>query len=254
VVTNLLTLKGRLGAVPIVMPILGNLSEFPLPEVLLLIGTRTGRLRLLDVPEFGIMDIDFSNGEVQAMHLGAQTFTVAEEMVAKLSAVVQSQAGMFEFNLQPVASIQRERPLMVNSLVMSLVCHVDEQLVRQQLAMSPKHWYILEPCAPDVWIEPELNAFFIQSRSHLASGVYLKDLARLMGLEVAQVHQSLTNLRLLGLIRLVDGMESPVDPIQVEVEEKVSRRSNDFLRAQRATSVISKITSRLPEVTVKKLS
>ncbi|HUB66693.1 MAG TPA: hypothetical protein VL981_04335, partial [Candidatus Methylacidiphilales bacterium] len=74
------------------------------------------------------MDIDISNGEVQGMHLGGQSFTIAEEMVAKLSAVVQSQAGMFEFNLQPVASIARERPLMVNSLVMSLVCHVDEQL------------------------------------------------------------------------------------------------------------------------------
>ena len=33
------------------MPIVGNLSEFPLPEVLILIGLRTGRLRLLDVPE-----------------------------------------------------------------------------------------------------------------------------------------------------------------------------------------------------------
>ena len=77
------------------MPIIGNLSEFPLPEVLLLIGVRTGRLRLLDVPEFGIMDFDFSNGEAQAMHLGSKTLTEAGEMIEKLSAVVQARASMF---------------------------------------------------------------------------------------------------------------------------------------------------------------
>jgi len=62
------------------MPILGDLSEFPLPEVLLLIGVRTGRLRLLDVPEFGIMDVDFSNGEVQSMHMGKKNFHRSERL------------------------------------------------------------------------------------------------------------------------------------------------------------------------------
>ena len=235
------------------MPILGNLSEFPLPEVLLLIGTRTGRLRLLDVPEFGIMDVDFSNGEVQAMRLGGQTLTAAEDMVAKLSAVVQSQAGMFEFSLHPVASVSRAQPVMTNHLVMSLVYHVDEQLLRQQMAMSPQHGYILEVNPPQVWIEPELNVFFLQARPHLASGTHLDHLAELLGLDVAQTHQNLTNLRLLGLVKLIDGSEGPMAPAKVEVQEKVSRMSNDFLRAQRAASEINKVTSRLPAVTVKKL-
>lgn len=242
----------RLAAV-IHMPILGNLSEFPLPEVLLLIGTRTGRLRLLDVPEFGIMDLDFSNSEVQAMHLGGQTLTLAEEMVAKLSAVVQSQSGMFEFRLQPVSSVPREQPIVVNQLVMSLVYHVDEQLLHQQRAISPKHWYILEVYPPEVWIEPELNVFFLQARPHLVSGIHLDQLSELLGLDVSLAHQNLTNLRLLGLIKLIDGSEGPLAPAKVEVEEKVSRMTNDFLRAQRAASEINKISSRLPAVTVKKL-
>jgi hypothetical protein len=234
------------------MPILGNLSEFPLPEVLLLIGTRTGRLRLLDVPEFGIMDVDFSNGEVQALHLGGQSLTVAEEMVAKLSAVVQAQAGMFEFRLCPVSSVARERPVLVNHLVMALVYHVDEQLLREQRAMSPKHWYILEESPPDVWIEPELNGFFLQAQPHLVAGIHLDELAQCLGLEVSQTYQNLTNLRLLGLIKLIDGDSSPAST-KAEVQEKVSRMSNDFLRAQRAATEIKKVTSRLPLVTMKKM-
>src|SRR5882757_973760 len=104
------------------MPILGNLSEFPLPEILLLIGTRTGRLRLLVVPEFGMMEIDFSNGEAQTMHLGDRSLTESEDMIGKMSAVVQAQSGMFEFRLQPVASVTRQHPLLMNQLVISLVC------------------------------------------------------------------------------------------------------------------------------------
>jgi hypothetical protein len=235
------------------MPILGNLSEFPLPEVLLLIGTRTGRLRLLDVPEFGMMEVDFSNGEVQALHLGGQTLTEAQEMVTKLSAVVQAQGGMFEFRLHPVSSVAREQPILVSHLVMSLVYDVDEQLHRQQKAMSPKHWYIIEDCAPDVWIEPELNDFFHHARPYLVPGIHLDELAQLMGLEVSLVHQNLTNLRLLGLIKQIDGETELPESDKVEVHEKVSRMSNDFLRAQRAANEIKKLTSRLPAVTVKKM-
>jgi hypothetical protein len=235
------------------MPILGNLSEFPLPEVLLLIGTRTGSLRLLDVPEFGMMEVDFSNGEVQTLHLGGQTLTEAKEMVSKLSAVVQAQGGMFEFRLHPVSSVSREQPILVNHLVMSLVHDVDEQLHRQQMAMSPKHWYIIEECVPDIWIEPELNDFFHRARPYLVAGIHLDELAQLMGLEVALVHQNLTNLRLLGLIKLIDGEAEPSASDKVAVQEKVSRMSNDFLRAQRAANEIKKLTSRLPAVTVKKM-
>jgi hypothetical protein len=236
------------------MPILGNLSEFPLPEVLLLIGARTGRLRLLDVPEFGIMDIDFSNGEVQAMHMGGKTFTVGEDMIAKLSSVVQSQAGMFEFRLHPVTSIAREKALLVNHLVMSLVYHVDEQLLLERKAMSPKHRYALEDSPPEVWIEPELNVFFDQARPHLAVGICVDELSERMGFDVSHTHQNLTNLRLLGLIRLVEASEVPVAPTKIEVEDKVSRMSNDFRRAQRAASEINKITSCLPAVTVKRMT
>jgi len=227
------------------MPIVGNLSEFPLPEVLLLIGVRTGRLRLLDVPEFGILDIDFSEGEAQAMHMGAKTFTEAGEMIEKLSAVVQAEGGIFEFRHFPVIPVARPRPLLINQLVMSLVCYVDEQMAREKALTSPHYWYVLEVTQPDIWIEPDLNAFFIRARSFLATGVHLNNLAERLKLDVSVVHQNLTNLRLLGQIKMVDGAET-VPLAQIEVEEKVARKSNEFLRASRVASEIKKITGKLP--------
>lgn len=229
------------------MPILGNLSEFPLPEVLLLIGGRTGRLRLLDVPEFGIMDVDFSNGEVQTMSLGAAIFTESKDMIDKLSAVVQAQGGMFEFRLLPVASVSRGIPLMVNELVMSLVCHVDEQVARQRTLTTPEQRYVLVSPQPEIWIEPELNHFFQSARQFLTLGISLSDLANSLGQEVENVHKNLTNLRLLGLIDLLNvGDTAQINGLNVQ--EKVSRKSNEFLRASRVASEIKRITSRLPAV------
>ena len=226
------------------MPILGNLSEFPLPEVLLLIGTRTGRLRLLDVPEFGVMDIDFSEGEVHAMHIGKTTLTESQSMTAKLSAVVQAQAGMFEFKIHRIDSVSRAQPLMVNELVISLVCYVDEQIARQNMPDSPHNWYMLEFPQPEIWIEPELHEFFLKARHYLVTGVHCDDLAEKLKLKVPEVHKSLTNLRLLGLIKMVDGAET-VQISEIDMEEQVARKSNEFLRAARAVHELKKITGRI---------
>lgn len=229
------------------MPILGNLSEFPLPEILLLIGQRTGRLRLLDVPEFGIMDIDFSGGEVHALHLGGQTLTESGDLLAKLSAVVQAQGGMFEFRLHPVASVTRHQPLFINQLVMSLVCYVDEQLARQQTVAPSGHQYVLENPLPEIWIEPELNVFFIAAYPYLVDGTYLDDLAKRLSMDVSSIHINLTNLRLLGLIKLVDKGDT-VQLAEMEVQEKISRKSNEFLRASRVANEIHKISKGLPRI------
>ena len=227
------------------MPILGNLSEFPLPEVLLLIGARTGRLRLLDVPEFGVLDIDFFNGKAEAMHMGTTTFTDIAEMIDKLGAVVQAQGGMFEFRLQSVVPVDRSRPLMVNELVMSLVCHVDQQVARLKATASPNIWYVLEVSQPDIWIEPELNSFFIAARTYLVKGVHVDDLAEKMGLNVSVVHKNLTNLRLLGQIKMVEGAET-VPLGGVNVKEEISRKSTEFQRASQATGRLKKLTSKVP--------
>jgi hypothetical protein len=229
------------------MPIVGNLSEFPLPEVLLLIGVRTGRLRLLDVPEFGILDVDLSNGEVQAMHMGGRHFTEAGDMIEKLSAVVQAQGGMFEFRLHPVAEITRPRPLVVNHLVMSLVCHVDELVARQQADASNNHWYKLVSPQPEIWIEPDLHSFFLAASSHLLSGIQLEELANRLQISVNVVQQNLGNLRLLGLVKLTDG----TDTVRLEggnLQEQVSRKSNEFLRASRAVGEMKRVTGTLPTV------
>ena len=159
------------------MPIVGNLSEFPLPEVLLLIGQRTGRLRLLDVPEFGVLDLDISNGAVQAMRVGADTITETRKMLDKLGAIVQSQCGMFEFRLVPVSVMVHLQALTIHDLAMKLVCYVDEQAAKlRQDATRECHRLVIPQ--PEIWMEPELNQFFQAAIPLLSLGAPLEALAQ----------------------------------------------------------------------------
>ena len=227
------------------MPILGNLSEFPLPEVLLLIGSRTGRLRLLDVPEFGMIEIDFFNGEVHSLYIGNKTLTEIADLVEKLSAVVQVNDGMFEFKMHSVIPVPRPSPLTITQLVMSLVCYVDEQVAREQAA--PQNWYMMEVPEPEIWIEPELHEFLAVARPALKSGAYRDELAEKLKMDPAVVHKNLTNLRLLGYVKMIDGVET-VPLNGVTVQEHVSRKTSEYLRASRAAGELQRISGRLPKI------
>jgi hypothetical protein len=105
------------------MPLVGNLTEFPLPEVLLLIGSRTGRLRLYDAPEIVPIEMDLSEGQAHGLHIGPSFVTEQSQIVAELSFMVETGEGMFEFSAQPIVSVQRNEALPINELVMLLVLH-----------------------------------------------------------------------------------------------------------------------------------
>ena len=230
------------------MPIVGNLSEFPLPEVLLLIGQRTGRLRLLDVPEFGVLDLDVSNGAVQTMHIGSDLVTEARKMVEKLGAIVITQSGMFEFRLVPVSITNQPQALSIHDLAMKLVCHVDEQTRRRQLDASSRQLHRLVVPQPEIWMEPELDRFLETARSLLASGVILEELARKLNMKSDLVNQNLDHLRSLGFIESIDGGSLAGAEAEPGLEIGVAKKSSAFIRVARLTDRIRQLSSRLPAV------
>ena len=116
----------------------GNLKQFPLPEVLLFLGPRTGRLRLYDVPKYAMMDLDLSQGQAHSLHLGGIQLTEMNEIVAELSVIVETGDGRFEFLDEQVASVPREQPLLINDLVMAMVVQVDQKLSQKRAALLPE--------------------------------------------------------------------------------------------------------------------
>ena len=120
---------------------------------------------------------------------------------------------------------------MINELVMTLVCYVDEQMAEQQASASIGHRFIVMEPQPEIWIEPKLNTFFHKARQFLtAPGIHLPDLARHLGMDLAMVNNHLTHLRLLGLVRAINEEEA-VEIAERQAQENISNTSNKFLRA-----------------------
>ena len=219
------------------MSLVGNLSEFPLPEVLLLIGSRTGRLRIYDVPELSPVEMDLSEGHAHGLHIGDYFLTEPSQIVAELSFMVEMGEGMFEFSAQPIVSVRRDEPLQTCELVMLLVLHVDEKLAKQRALLAPQIFYLLENPPPDLWIDPGLSLFYHQSRQLLAGGVRSEDLAEYLGLEQNVVRVNLNNLHQLGFVKLMETSDVALLRESV-VEQEVSQKTNEFQLAVEASDLI----------------
>jgi hypothetical protein len=219
------------------MPLLGDLSDFPLPEVLLLIGGRTGRLRIFDAPEFVPMEIDLSEGFAHGLHIATTMLFEPVQIVAELSYAIETGSGRFEFTSQPIISVPRDQPLAINELVMQLVLRVDEKLAKHRAVLAPELFYVLVAPVPISELEDTLKLFFLQSRQLLSGGVRSQDLAEYLGIddEVARLH--LYQLHQLGLVRLIETTD--VETLrETMVEQEIAEKREDYQLAAEASDII----------------
>ncbi len=219
------------------MPIVGNLSEFPLPEVLLLIGSRTGCLRLYGSDEFTDVEIDLSDGSAHFLRIGQNLVSGREQIVAELSFIIETGEGMFEFYAQSIIPPNSEEALPTNELVMSLVLKVDEKLARRQAVLAPELFYILTTPAPDVLLDSGMRLFFHQSHHLLAGGVRAEDLAEYLGLSNDTVKLNLYNLHEAGLLKLVETTDVATLR-KTMLSEEITQKNNDYQLAAEASELI----------------
>jgi hypothetical protein len=219
------------------MPLAGDLSEFPLPEVLFLIGSRTGRLRLFDVPEIIPIEMDLSEGHAHGLHIADSFVTEAPQIVAELSYLVGTGEGRFEFFAMSDISKTDGDPMPINELVMQLVLHVDEKLAKQRALLAPQLFYMLETPPDGIKIEPQLNLFYQQSRQLLSGGVRSEDLAEYLGMDEAMVRRYLDNLHQVGYVKLLE--TSDVETLrEMMLEHEICQKSNEFQLAVEASDLI----------------
>jgi hypothetical protein len=219
------------------MPLSGDLAEFPLPEVLLLIGSRTGRLRLFDAEEFVPMEIDLSAGFAHGLHIGSTLLLELRQIVAELSFAIETGSGRFEFTSQPIVTVTRDQPLAINELVMQLVLRVDEKLAKHRAVLAPELFYVLVAPVPASELEGDLKSFFLQSRYLLSGGVRSQDLSEYLGIDDEVTRLNLYHLHQLGLVRLIETTD--VEALRESmVEQEITEKREDYQLAAEASDII----------------
>jgi Domain of unknown function (DUF4388) len=108
------------------MPLIGTMAEFPLPEILQLIGQRTGVLRLLDVSEAPSLEIELYKGNLCSLRLSDLFLQESNEVMKRLSHIIQAGSGMFEFIETAGREPEGTLRLPMNKLAMDLAFMVDE--------------------------------------------------------------------------------------------------------------------------------
>ncbi len=114
------------------MPVIGTLSEFPLPEVIHLIGQRKGNLRLVDIPGLEPIELELFRGNLCFLQVGSRLLSDSQEIAKQLSAVIQATNGIFEFSENLGETPQGSLQLPIINLVMDVVRMVDEYKVLQR--------------------------------------------------------------------------------------------------------------------------
>jgi hypothetical protein len=219
------------------MHLKGTLNGFPLPEVLLFLGNRTGCLRVCDVPQCSDMELDLAEGRANALHIASCSLTEKSEIVNLLGVIVEAGEGSFEFNDRPIVKVESNPPLLINDLVMSMVIHVDLKLSRRRGELSSDELYVLVTPVPKIWIDPTLKAFYDQGLECLKDGASAKDLAHQLGLENDAIRVHLTYLRQLGFLKIIEGKEA--DALrQRKLQHHLSEKSQLYQFAAEASDLI----------------
>jgi hypothetical protein len=184
------------------MAIFGNLTEFPLIEVIGMLERRCGVLRFTQVGRFQSLELQLNLGRLQGLLVNGQV--LRDGLAAKdlLVEIANQRQGTFEFQRVPIDS-----GLLLNDLSIEIT----EVLLRR--ATLDDEWNNFKENLPEpetrfvlatqelVWLEDDLQRFWNQAELLLEYGISTKELAERLSLDLRLVQVNLYKLRAIGVIR-----------------------------------------------------
>lgn len=184
------------------MAIFGSLDELPIPEILSMLGQRSGHLKVWDLPDDKRCDLYLDKGKLKALRINGrkvqEVFEVREEMVSLLS----TKHGSFEFDRCAPAALQQGLNVSVQQLLLSAATAIDEIAAYRNNFADPRTRFQMLTSF-DTWTDQELAHFWERAESTLIEGASAYELADMLAISLEQVQLILYKLRSLGVIEPV---------------------------------------------------
>ncbi len=181
------------------MAIVGDLMDLPIPEVLNMLGRRTGKLELRDIPNLELLTLYLDEGFLRGFFAGEQEVQDGLAVRDRLLTVMESPLGTFAFRPTLPHQLHGGLNTPITRLLGILASAVDESGAYRDYFIGPEtHFKMM--AAPNLWLDTSLFVFLEGAKAFLERGISARDLSRSLHLELAQVQNYLFKLRSVGKI------------------------------------------------------
>jgi hypothetical protein len=202
------------------MAILGDLADLPFAEIFNIVGRRTGKLVLWDLPDQTYYEIHLQDGMLRGLRVGLEPVEEPFQVRARLASLLEETSGRFEFRLARPEELFGSLALSIPGLLMAIAAAVDEiSAYRHRFPHPDTRFRCL--AGERVRFDSELALFFKRATPGLEAGASAGELARFLGIGIDQVQLQLYKLRAVGQIAPVRAFDdAPAPPPAWPLEDR----------------------------------
>lgn len=181
------------------MAIFGTFEELPFPDVIGMLGHRSGRLLVTGLPRHVDVTLHIDDTHLLAMHVGPHPVLDAQHVREIFLELTRAECGTFEFTRVQPNHLEQHHHLALNKLLLSITAVIDELAhYRSQLpAPDTRFQHLKEPAHT---LDGALQDFFDRAYPDLVFGASAAELAHAQRIHVERAQLYLYKLRALGLI------------------------------------------------------
>lgn len=180
------------------MAIFGALVELPLAEVLTMLGRRSGKLKIWDLPK-GRLEMHLSEAHLKAMVLNGQPLVEIFDVRETITSLMQSKEGEFEFERLAPEQLLRLLDIPLERLMVTTMDEDNEiETYRNRFAHPSTRFRSVNSI--DIWIYDDLYEFWQRSADFLAKGSSAEELSKMLDFPLEHVQLKLYKLRSLGKV------------------------------------------------------
>jgi hypothetical protein len=209
------------------MAVFGNFADFPFPELLTLVGYRTGKILIRNKVADKQYEWHLHSATICGVIVNSKPLDDVLQVRGCMLDLIEDSSSAFEFHRHSYEELLHYFNLPTEHLVLSTAAAMDE-LSAYRKFFPNEQTYFQSTGHIDVWLDEQLSSFWERSSRFLEKGCNARELAENLHLNLEQVQLNFYKLRSVGKIaplRLYEGqpsVERSVTILQANPEPEVS--------------------------------
>lgn len=216
------------------MAIFGNLSDLPLPEILTMVGHKSGCLLLWNLPNNQEYELHIAESCICGVLSGNKSMEDILQIRDLMLHLINSNSGNFEFHKRSAYDLKQNFNIPIEQILLSTAAISDEIDAYRDYFPNQETRFKLAGCL-DIWLDSDLYSFWERSSKLLSEGSSAEEIARQLGLNLERVQLNLYKLRSVGKIEPMRAMESRSPYVSAKFPEHLVFDNEDTISASTAT-------------------